>query len=1171
MKMIKENNIFIEIVEKLKNNKGEKGVMEAFALLGKRFSCCRIALFDYHLYQDVFERKYEWINEEKGDLEPLREKLNKDHFFDLEKKTMGEELKQVSDQESLSFFEQVKNGETMPEHFFYRYVVERENEIDGVVLLESAREFDEKDIECLGMLFYMLEEESSMTKSIQELQTTNNFLQTLYSKMQTGLLQCVMEEHALRMVRANEACFQIYGCTREQYLEVYGNSLERFVYVEDWPEVKECLERLQIGDEVMEYEHRYINYYGQMCWMHVNALKMVNDDREEVIQLIFVDITHAKQLEKDLEHEKERYRIALDSSSDVIFEYDILNDSYVSYGSFTDSSKPKTTPVSINAYKRKLLKGKVCDNDGVPDYLDFLSGNNKSSIEIREKYFENGREKHIWVAIEGTPIYEHGILVKIIGKKTNINEKKRKEKEALDVVQRDPLTKLYTRKVGEELIKEYLEEKREEEIGSFLLIDLDNFQAINDTYGYTFGDAILEEVAEVIKAATRQEDISVRYGGDEFLILMKNTEPERTQVYGKRIYEKICNIYAGEDENIQISCSVGMVSTEIASDYQKMFQCADSMLAYVKKHGKNDAICYSPSSKAVLEMEGAGYRENQQDDPLENVLSEKNNEDLISFAFSILEQSKDLRSAINLLLAKIGRQLKLNKISIIENDPNFLSNIITYEWVTKKEYHDSICKYTIEQRELEQWQSKFDIEGLFVMEEEWRSEFTDAVKLEQNEPRVRNQLYSAIYEEGEFRGAVVFEHSDPLYVWSREIKTKLKEVSKIISTHITKANADIASKAKTEFLSRMSHEIRTPMNAIVGMTTIAQSVVGDEQKVAECLDKISTSTQYLLSLINDILDMSRIESGNMSVCREPFYLDKLVGEIEVLMSAQAENKKISLEVERGYSSLCLIGDELRLNQVLINIIGNAVKFTPENGTIRLSVRQKLQEDGAATIEFSVKDNGIGINANNLERIFNAFEQEESNTARRFGGTGLGLAISSNLVSLMGGKLKVESEEGKGSEFYFTLQFPVAQEEKKETEVSEQSVEEQFDFEGFRLLVVEDNALNAEIAQTVLEMVGVETELAGDGRQAVDMFEKAEPGYYDAILMDIRMPVMDGLEATKHIRTLGKPDSRTVPIIAMTANAFDEDMKKSIDSGMNGHLSKPIDINMLYEVLKNNLM
>lgn len=1171
MKMTKENNILIEIAEKLKNRTDENALKEAVALFGKRFSCCRIVVFDYRLYEDRFEKKYEWFSEQERELEPFHEVLSKDNLADFEEKKMGDKLKQVSDMESESFLKTEKKGVCRDDHFIYRYVMEHDNEINGAIFLESTKELDDNETECLVMFFHMIEEQYHMRKSIHELQATNNFLQTLYSKMQTGLLQCVMEEHALRMVWANEACFQIYGCSREQYMEVYGKSLERFVYVEDWPEVKERLEKLQIGDEVMEYEHRYINYYGQMCWLHVNALKMVNDDREEVIQLIFADITHAKQLEKDLEHEKERYRIALDSSSDVIFEYDILNDSYVSYGSFTDSTKPKTTPVSIKAYKRKLLKGKVCDSEEIPDYLDFLSGNNMSSIEIREKYLENGREKHIWVAIEGTPIYEHGILVKIIGKKTNINEKKRKEKEALEVVQRDPLTKLYTRKVGEERIKEYLEEKREEEIGSFLLIDLDNFQTINDTYGYTFGDAILEEVAEVIKAATRQEDISVRYGGDEFMILMKNTEPERTQVYGKRIYEKICNIYAGEDENIQISCSVGMVSTEIASDYQKMFQCADSMLAYVKKHGKSDAICYSPSSKAVLEMEGTGYREKQQDAPLENVLSEKNNEDLISFAFSILEQSKDLRSAINLLLAKIGRQLKLNKISIIENDPNFLSNIITYEWVAKKEYHDSICKYTIEQKELEKWQSKFDVEGLFVMEDEWRSEFSDAVKLEQNEPRVRNQLYSAMYEEGEFRGAVVFEHSDPLYVWSREIRTKLKEVSKIISTHITKANADIASKAKTEFLSRMSHEIRTPMNAIVGMTSIAQSVVGDEQKVAECLDKISTSTQYLLSLINDILDMSRIESGNMSVCREPFYLDKMVGEIEVLMSAQAENKQISLEVERGYSDLCLIGDELRLNQVLINIIGNAVKFTPKEGTIRLSVKQKMQEDGAATIEFSVKDNGIGINANNLERIFNAFEQEESNTARRFGGTGLGLAISSNLVSLMGGKLKVESEEGKGSEFYFTLQFPVAQEEKEEIEVEEQSVEEQFDFEGFRLLLVEDNALNAEIAQTVLEMVGVETELAEDGKQAVEMFEKAEPRYYDAILMDIRMPVMDGLEATKHIRTLGKPDSRTVPIIAMTANAFDEDMKKSIDSGMNGHLSKPIDINKLYEVLKENLM
>lgn len=223
----------------------------------------------------------------------------------------------------------------------------------------------------------------------------------------------------------------------------------------------------------------------------------------------------------------------------------------------------------------------------------------------------------------------------------------------------------------------------------------------------------------------------------------------------------------------------------------------------------------------------------------------------------------------------------------------------------------------------------------------------------------------------------------------------------------------------------------------------------------------------------------------------------------------------------------------------------------------------------ATIRFSVKDTGIGINENNLTRIFNAFEQAENNTARRFGGTGLGLAISSNLVKLMGGKLDVRSEEGKGSEFFFSVVFDVS-EETPVNNVVEKKEEEIYSLEGNRLLVVEDNPINAEIAQTVLEMEGVKSELANNGEEAIRMFEDREQGYYNAILMDIRMPVMDGLEATKRIRTLGRADSRSIPIIAMTANAFDEDMKKSIESGMNGHLTKPIDIEKLYKVLQETI-
>lgn len=983
----------------------------------------------------------------------------------------------------------------------------------GEVLLVCTKKLESDCWEIMDIALHTIIGEYIANTKIADLQTKNSYLQTLYSKIQTGLVQCVLVENTLQMVLANDAAFHIYGCSREEYLNIYGYSMERFIYVEDWPRVLEHLKVLLDCGDIQEYEHRYINYFGQMRWLHVNALRIINQDQKEVLQMIISDITHTKQLENELEHEKERYRIALDSSSDVIFEYDLLNDAYIAYGSFGKFAHPKTTPILTKGFLKQLKEGKICHRDFVECYINFITGENTDPIEVREKFEEEGKVEYIWVSMEGTSIYDNGILVKIIGKKININEKKEKEKAALEVVQRDRLTKLYTRNVGENLIRQYLREKSDQEEGTLILLDIDNFQMINDTYGYMFGDAILEEVAEVIKATTRQHDIAVRYGGDEFLIVMKNTEAGKTTKYGRRIYERICNLYVGEKENITISCSVGMVSTKMAKDYLTLFQYADGMLAYVKTHGKNDVLCYSPTSKVVLEMQGEPYIEGNADTEIDEMSSENGNEDIVSFAFSILEQTKDMRSAINLLLGKVGRKLKLNKISIIESDANFLSNIVTFEWVAKKEFHDSICKYEISQNERKLWISRFDLEGLFVMKDEWRNEFSDGIKLEGNAPRVRNQLYSAIYEEGEFKGAVVFEHSEDKYKWPKDIRTKLKEISKIISTHITKANADIASKAKTEFLSRMSHEIRTPMNAIMGMTTIAQSVIGDDKKVSECLGKISTSTKYLVSLINDILDMSRIESGSMTVCLEPFDLDALVDEIVVLMSTQAENKSITLEVKRAYQDKLLIGDELRLNQVLINIVGNALKFTPEHGTITISVEQVMQEEGMATIRFGVEDTGIGINENNLTRIFNAFEQAENNTARRFGGTGLGLAISSNLVKLMGGKLDVHSEEGKGSEFFFSIVFDVA----KDTPIHnivEKKEEETYTLEGNRLLVVEDNPINAEIAQTVLEMAGVETELANNGKEAIRKFEDREEGYYDAILMDIRMPVMDGLEATK---------------------------------------------------------
>ncbi|MDE6132972.1 MAG: response regulator, partial [Oscillospiraceae bacterium] len=292
-------------------------------------------------------------------------------------------------------------------------------------------------------------------------------------------------------------------------------------------------------------------------------------------------------------------------------------------------------------------------------------------------------------------------------------------------------------------------------------------------------------------------------------------------------------------------------------------------------------------------------------------------------------------------------------------------------------------------------------------------------------------------------------------------------------------------------------------------------------------------------------------------------IEKLIGQIYDMIRIQTDSKGIWLRLEKEIEHPHLLGDPLKLNQVLVNILGNAVKFTAKGGISLLVRETPSNTEGVVNVYFSVKDTGIGISEKNLDKIFNSFEQADETTMRQYGGTGLGLAISSSLVRLLGGRLEVKSVKGSGSEFYFTLPMkitdPIPEDESAKANI--------IDFSAKTVLVVEDDDLNREIACTLLENEGLKTETAENGQIAADMFEKSEEGHYDAILMDIRMPIMNGIEATKTIRAMDRADALTVPIVAMTANAFDEDMKKSMECGMNSHLTKPINIKNVLEVLR----
>ena len=374
-------------------------------------------------------------------------------------------------------------------------------------------------------------------------------------------------------------------------------------------------------------------------------------------------------------------------------------------------------------------------------------------------------------------------------------------------------------------------------------------------------------------------------------------------------------------------------------------------------------------------------------------------------------------------------------------------------------------------------------------------------------------------------------------------------------------------RAKTDFLSRMSHEIRTPMNAIIGLSNVASLSGEATPSIRSSLEKINTSAQFLLSLVNDILDMSKIENDKMHIETAPLCLRSLAERLQSMFCIQAEEKGILLEARCDADDV-VVGDDVRLQQVLANLLSNALKFTDPGDTIRLSIGVLMRDEGRVSVRFSVKDTGAGIREEDLERIFVSFEQASENR-RNAQGTGLGLAISSNLVRLMGGKLDVRSRLGEGSEFFFVLELPAADDEALGSGMAVPDAAER-SLEGTRVLLAEDNDLNAEIAVALLDMQGVEARRAANGREAVDLFAASDPGSFDFVLMDVKMPLLDGLEAAAEIRALDRADARTVPIIALTANTFQEDREDAAAAGMNGFIPKPFDAQQLYETLRSYL-
>lgn len=852
------------------------------------------------------------------------------------------------------------------------------------------------------------------------------------------------------------------------------------------------------------------------------------------------------QTENQLLEEKERYRIAVESSQDAFFTYkckekllEIVN-SKGNDGVWDCGKHPEFLDNdSIHPADKAKLVNAVKSSDGVLD-VDFR--------------LQHANGEFQWVNLSGSITFdENKERSRVVGCIHNVHQHKLLEQAQKRKQIYDSITSFYRLGSGLEVVETLC---RDDPEGVLVLLEIQQFSKIDERYGLIFGDIILEQFAGLL-AKRFQEDglnggIYIRAGADQMLVWLPvcTTGPIVRSVQG---LEKEFGALTDE-KHLSLSLKCGIAVTGSRNSLSEALEQTKTALT-AARHGKQEIMFYEELSTVEKACAvDVAFAEVASLERLKEMT-------LSSIALNLFDRDGDTSVVLDILALKLQEKYHLTDIVITHFNGEYMVNNLLYCWKT--------------------WEKKDGWDGMVHCSEKQYQHFVETQEMQQlltsgesiwKEPLIqpfasgRNDIVFHMTDNGQYSGSIVFRDIDQDVLEKKEECKCLEEISAIIQNRLNLERHDLSAKAKSDFLARMSHEIRTPMNGIIGMTEIALKDGQTEERRIDCLRKIEYSSEYLLGLINDILDMSKIESGKMRLIEEKCNLMEMIQGLRPLLEAKLNENNIQYIADIQLKNHWFMADSLRLNQVLVNLLGNALKYSRPDGHVWLTVRETEEEKGFSNLYFQVRDDGIGIAPEKQQLIFRQFEQADNSENARKQGTGLGLAISRRIVRMMDSDIKLESEPGKGSSFSFNVKLQPVSGEK--TTVTSQP--EEISFPGKRILVVEDNELNMEIICTILENYGIETEQAVNGKEAVRRMEESVPGYYDMIFMDIMMPEMDGLEATRTIRNLDRKDCKKIPIYAMSANAFDEDVKRSLASGMNGHLSKPVNLQVLEKTLQKVL-
>ena len=1054
---------------------------------------------------------------------------------------------------------------------------------------------------------------------VTELQRVERERDSTYDSIPGGVAKVLIGTQ-LSLLEANDNFFQMLGTDRT----AYKGTLSAVAPADRGAIVTAFMEAAET-DAPVDIEYRCRRFDNeQTIWIHLIARFVENAHGAKVYQCVFIDITKQKTAQIQLYRERDRYRIIMENSADVIYEYDRKTDTVVFYETIRRGDENEIAKHVSPNFSKKLYDQKIAHPEDAETAMRVFSGIQGGSAEVRLRNLKINRD-YVWCLLQGQPVYENGALARVVGIIRDITENKRisQEKERLQRI-----FDLELRRDYESICQ------INPSTGRYVMWTPSNASYYDIPTSGIFSEELAHAISRIVCGEDQETCLKTLSIGN----MLKTLEEEKEGTCYYRVLTP--------DGSLRWKCARYTYFGDDGSILLNVRDVHDIRIAQQQEENRFRAILRETCEYIIeTDVETKSYTLH-----LPTLINRYPLEACSDYGSLIARYSERY-------VAPEDRESFLRAVSL----PEALSRM-------RREGGSCSIKYTVNTNGSPAYKT-------------WNMSL---YRYDDN----REYMLSYILD------------ITKLVLEQQEKEREAERNRQIIKDALTAAEQ--ASRAKSDFLSRMSHEIRTPMNAVIGMTTIAAASLDNRDKLTDCLGKIGLSSRYLLSLINDILDMSRIESGRVSIINEEFDFRSFVEGISSLIYPQAKNKNIVFDLNiEGVVDERYRGDPLRLNQVLINILSNALKFTPEWRSVHLSIRETRRVRDRAYLQFIVRDTGIGMEKGLLERIFEPFEQGGASISHSYGGSGLGLAISSNLISLMNGHISVSSTPGVGSEFVVELPLLTVPDNTPKQDVSLEDIRvlvvdddlvtcehttlilnrigvdaeyvtsgkaavtrvksalqrhtcynialvdwkmpdmdgvetarsirrivgpdtlviimsaydwteiearareagvdffiskpifqsvvqdvllkatrrrqsadtlpvQEEDFAGRRILLVEDNEINMEIARTLLEFRNASVDGACNGQQAVEMFRSSPQNHYDAVLMDVRMPVMDGIAATQAIRGLDRADAATVPILAMTANAFEEDKQNALNAGMNGHIAKPLDIPHLLKVLEEAL-